>query len=233
MSLPIRISIPNPCHENWDDMTPADKGRFCASCQKTVLDFTNASDREIASVLKNSKNACGRFRANQLDRRLIVPKEKSSFWVAASAAVISFLTIGNNVVSAQTPVNTEQQVSETYEIIHKQVDSNKRTISGTVVDSEKLPIPGSNILIKGGQQSVQTDLDGKFLIEVSEGGVIQIEFIGMITQELIVTENKSYEIIMVDDIAYFDSAIFDVYGGLSIRRTFFGRIFHSIGNLFR
>jgi len=95
MKRSIQISIPTPCHENWDAMTPADKGRFCASCQKTVFDFTNSSDREIASLLKNTDSACGRFRNNQLNRNLIIPKEKSSLWIAASAAIVSFLTIGN------------------------------------------------------------------------------------------------------------------------------------------
>ena len=88
-------------------MTPKAKGRFCASCQKTVIDFTASSDREIASMLKNQKSACGRFREGQLNRNLILPAEKLSVWLAASAAVVSFLTIGNDVVSAQTPANLE------------------------------------------------------------------------------------------------------------------------------
>ena len=32
--------IPNPCHEDWNKMTPEDKGRHCSVCDKVVIDFT-------------------------------------------------------------------------------------------------------------------------------------------------------------------------------------------------
>ena len=110
MRKSVYISIPAPCHENWDAMNTEDKGRFCASCQKKVFDFTKSSNREIASVLKDTENICGRFNVNQINRDLIIPKEKSSIWIAASAAIISFLTIGNQTILAQTPANTEQHL---------------------------------------------------------------------------------------------------------------------------
>ena len=32
--------IPEPCHENWNKMTPQEQGRHCAVCSKVVVDFT-------------------------------------------------------------------------------------------------------------------------------------------------------------------------------------------------
>ena len=40
MKTPIIFHIPEPCHENWDAMTPQDKGRHCESCNKIVVDFS-------------------------------------------------------------------------------------------------------------------------------------------------------------------------------------------------
>lgn len=63
------ISIPEPCHENWADFTPTEKGAFCGSCQIDVVDFSNKSSHEITSILKENagKHMCGRFRKSQLN----------------------------------------------------------------------------------------------------------------------------------------------------------------------
>lgn len=47
MGKAFRIEIPKPCHEDWDAMTPNENGRFCGSCAKTVVDFTNMQTAEI------------------------------------------------------------------------------------------------------------------------------------------------------------------------------------------
>jgi len=67
----MKITIPTPCHENWEAMTPEEKGRFCSVCSKTVMDFTAASDEEIIDVFSNStEEICGNFHASQLNRNL-------------------------------------------------------------------------------------------------------------------------------------------------------------------
>ena len=68
----IQISIPTPCHQSWAEMTPTEKGKFCAMCQKNVVDFTNMSDAEVVTYLSAAKgNVCGRYQVSQLDRELV------------------------------------------------------------------------------------------------------------------------------------------------------------------
>jgi hypothetical protein len=72
----MRISIPNPCHEDWYQMTPKEQGRFCSSCQKTVVDFTNMSKAEISAYFQtflNEKN-CGRIKKSDLVKDLVLPE---------------------------------------------------------------------------------------------------------------------------------------------------------------
>ena len=67
----MKLSIPTPCHESWDAMTPAGDGRHCAACAKTVVDFTAMTDAEIRRhVAAADDQTCGRLRASQLDRAL-------------------------------------------------------------------------------------------------------------------------------------------------------------------
>jgi hypothetical protein len=73
----INLSVPEPCHENWNKMTQAEKGKFCGACQKTVIDFTAMSDRQLVEFFKKPlPNVCGRFNNDQLEREIIIPKKR-------------------------------------------------------------------------------------------------------------------------------------------------------------
>ncbi|MDG5490806.1 energy transducer TonB [Psychroserpens sp. SPM9] len=69
MKTRYSISIPKPCHENWSTMTPNDKGRFCQSCSKTVVDFTKMNSDEIQNYIHENKHKriCGHIKQKQLD----------------------------------------------------------------------------------------------------------------------------------------------------------------------
>lgn len=70
----MKISIPNPCRENWDKMLPEDKGRFCSVCSKTVVDFTQKSKEQIKNFFQEATGrVCGRFRNEQLSPQAVRP----------------------------------------------------------------------------------------------------------------------------------------------------------------
>ncbi|OIQ18085.1 MAG: hypothetical protein BM557_07665 [Flavobacterium sp. MedPE-SWcel] len=225
MPQPIQISIPKPCHENWDKMTPVERGRFCDSCQKKVHDFTNVSDKEIKTILSNDKSACGRFRHNQLDRNLVIPKEKKNIWLAASAAIVSFIGVGTHEVLAQEPTNTEQHETSNKVLLGdiEFTPTSKNIITGIVSDNVGL-LPYVSIINKTTEQKVQTDIDGKFSIEANKGDILEFSYISYESKNITVN-NINYEIVLTPYAT----------GGICIvkERTLFGRIFHWIGNIFR
>ncbi|WP_028123792.1 hypothetical protein [Epilithonimonas tenax] len=63
------IYIPNPCSENWNEMSPEAKGRFCSVCSKCVIDFTEKNAVEIQQIIteKSDESVCGRFYNHQLN----------------------------------------------------------------------------------------------------------------------------------------------------------------------
>ena len=52
MPKSLQLNIAEPCHENWQNMTTQEQGRFCGSCRKSVVDFTMMSDQEVLNYLK-------------------------------------------------------------------------------------------------------------------------------------------------------------------------------------
>src|SRR5882672_521370 len=96
MGKQIQLNIPEPCHEDWDKMNPVEKGRFCDSCQKQVIDFTNMSDVQLATFFKkpSTGSVCGRFYQDQLDREMGIPRKripwiKYFFQIALPAFLVS------------------------------------------------------------------------------------------------------------------------------------------------
>ncbi|RTQ47154.1 TonB family protein [Hymenobacter gummosus] len=66
--LPITNVRLLACHEDWQRMTPTVRGRHCRSCQREVIDFTQASAAELAAAQAAAPDGrvCGHFRRGQL-----------------------------------------------------------------------------------------------------------------------------------------------------------------------
>ncbi|KIC61362.1 TonB-dependent receptor plug domain-containing protein [Chryseobacterium taiwanense] len=113
----MKITIPTPCHENWEAMTREEKGRFCSVCSKTVRDFTTASDDEIIEVFSNTtEEICGNFYESQLNRNLQYSYINAVF---VKFAVGFILTTGGlvSVKAQQHPANDTLQVAELGEVV--------------------------------------------------------------------------------------------------------------------
>ena len=230
MSRKINISVPKPCHENWEAMTPEEKGRFCGVCSKTVFDFTKATDKEIIEHLNTDATACGRFVSSQLNRDLIVQKEKSSYWIIATATVFSFLGIGSQTAYSQV----KQDTIQTDKKLNKNIISttnNPVTITG-FVSYELGPIAGANVVVKGTTRGISTDYDGKYSIEVNEGEILTYNYIGFKTIEIIVdSKSTAINVTMIEDGTLVSTGIV-LIGGIK-KRTFFGRQIQKVRNWFR
>jgi hypothetical protein len=73
----ITLQVNEPCHENWDNMNPNEQGRFCNSCQKSVVDFTTMTDTQVLNFFKlNKENTCGRFYDDQLNKPITIPRKE-------------------------------------------------------------------------------------------------------------------------------------------------------------
>ena len=87
-------------------------------------------------------------------------------------------------------------------------------ITGLVTDKQNESIIGASVLVKGTDQGVVTDIDGKFsLSEVSPNAILQISYIGYITQEIQIKKSQSYyAVTLVEDTKMLDEVVVVGFG---------------------
>lgn len=171
MSKKIQLSIPVPCHENWENMTPVEKGRFCDSCQKKVIDFSRMSDREIAEFFKKSLggSVCGRFMGDQLNRDIEIPKKripwvKYFFQFALPAFLISI------------KVNAQSKISKP-DIIY----TDKKRIFNDTLTLPEVVVASSPAISKVSAQSLDEQINQNSSLEKEEMNSSFVGFLGGIS----------------------------------------------------
>lgn len=90
--------------------------------------------------------------------------------------------------------------------------SQRKRITGKVLDDKGEPIIGANILEKGTTNGVITDIDGNYALEVDDNATIQVSFIGYVTKELKVSGSKSFNIQLKEDSELLDEVVVVGYG---------------------
>ncbi len=106
----LALRIDNPCSEKWSEMTPNERGRHCASCQKTVFDITTLTDNEILQMVKEHPDGfCGQLRDDQLNRVIIPTQLKGDKWKLNTLVTGALMALGATASSAQSaPTHTVQ-----------------------------------------------------------------------------------------------------------------------------
>lgn len=123
----LQLSIPEPCHQDWNDMSPNEQGRFCSSCAKTVIDFSIMTDAQLFLYFENLKNenVCGRVYSDQLDRPIeTIPMPRKKILWYWQYVIAFFIMLGKGQqAKAQgeiRPQTTQQPdtTKETPETVH-------------------------------------------------------------------------------------------------------------------
>ena len=206
MTSKLKITIPKPCHENWNDMTPKEKGRFCGSCAKTVVDFTKKSTAEIQDYLINNKNkkVCGHFYKKQLDT-ITIEIPQSVFQQQMSFQKLFILTLlfvmGTTLFSCQYTDGKKQRIEnivlidplkkmrKEVELIIPNKDSINTAIKRTSI-SENIATKGEVIEVIETSGEITIDGDIEFVDPFEKNEEVEDETVFEITDGLITTEGE-------------------------------------------
>ncbi|MBC9796369.1 SusC/RagA family TonB-linked outer membrane protein [Sinomicrobium weinanense] len=91
----------------------------------------------------------------------------------------------------------------------------EKTVTGTVVDQNGMPLPGVNVLVKGSTNGAQTDFDGNYSVQANVGDVLVFSYIGQKTEERTVAASGTMDITLIQDAEALDEV---VVTGLGIKR---------------
>ena len=167
----IQLKIADPCHEDWNKMSQQQQGRFCGSCQKTVIDFTTWSDKDLFHFFTNYRGGvCGRFFSTQLRKEIYIPPQPTSRLYRLAIAC------GLTLMFAQIP-EAHSRVRQPIELLAYEEDGGddkntnakeRGSLKGKVMDENGLPVSYAIVEVTmKGIKKMQTvaDINGEYKIE--------------------------------------------------------------------
>ena len=193
----LQLNIADPCHEDWDNMTDNEKGKFCGSCQKQVTDFSGMTDSQVVAFFrkKTAGTVCGRFNDDQLDRYIPVPQKRIP-WVKYFFQFILPLFLTTLKAKSQGAVSVRAAQTETCErrnygnVTSKEdlmdilVDQGIQ-IKGVVLNEEGQPVPFASI--EKGLVGTAADSTGAFSLVLAphpNGIKLKISSVGYESREV-------------------------------------------------
>ncbi|MDT0620640.1 carboxypeptidase-like regulatory domain-containing protein [Croceitalea vernalis] len=252
--MSYKITIPEPCNEDWNQMTATQKGAYCKSCAKEVIDFTTTSKSELARKIKHGQNLCGRFKANQLNTPLPSVTRSNFQRNAAMLGFTSLLSLSSPATAQEKKVNDTIFIATSTKLqgnvtcvglksipqnqvvrriaVQDQV-SDSIVIKGTVGDGE-MSLPGTIIKLLGTEIETYSDFDGLYSLSIpkaflKEGQQLEFSFIGCHTALKPIDVNTRYvHVKLEEDLEALEEVV--LTGGIRVHRP---NIFRRIGNLFR
>lgn len=90
--------------------------------------------------------------------------------------------------------------------------SNRKKITGTILDQSNEPVIGANVVVKGTTNGTVTDFDGNFTLEVEPQNTLHISFIGYLSQEIPVGTNTTFSILLREDTQALEEVVVVGYG---------------------
>lgn len=122
-------------------------------------------------------------------------------------ALIAPFFLITGIFASESPGTVNNKIQET-SITQQKIQN----ITGKVTDKNGEPIIGANVLVKGTTNGTVTDVDGNYTLDVPQNSVLQISYIGYLTQELPVSNKTVITVRLTEDTQSLDEVVVVGYG---------------------
>jgi len=193
----VQLSIPEPCHQDWNEMTPTQQGRHCSACAKQVIDFTAMNDTEVLNYFSNIKNekVCGRAYPDQLERAITKPKEikRKPFWHWNYITMLFLFFSKNSAAKIHGGILLKTTKTDPYKVLLQNLPFKssiasliiEEPIRGVIRDIDGNPVAFACIKLKGADKGIFADNNGHYSIKINtKYDVLEISGVGYETKEV-------------------------------------------------
>ncbi|THD34277.1 MAG: DUF3520 domain-containing protein [Flavobacterium johnsoniae] len=182
--------------------------------KEAVVDNSDITVKHEKTEIKTSKIIKSKAVSIKTDDAVAVAEDtKETEEVYSKAAEIAGVEITQAEPKAEILKEAKIIVAET----KTDPVTNEKTVIGTVVDGQNLPLPGVNVVVKGTTRGTQTDFDGKYSIAVNPNEQLAFSFVGYKSTTVPVKDQSRLDIALSESSGMLSEVI--VTGYTSTKRT--------------
>lgn len=85
-------------------------------------------------------------------------------------------------------------------------------LKGGVKDVKGEPLIGVNVKVKGAGKGTITDFDGKFILQVVKGDILEISYVGYVSQSIKISDSKALDIVLTEDTKVLNEVVVTALG---------------------
>lgn len=169
------------------------------------LEMRNQTVKEVLDEIEEQSDFSFFFNIKHVDlqRRVSVVVDKSDIFKVLET-VFAGTDVRYSVVDRKIILSTEKQEIQ-------QINQDKK-VTGVVKDQQGEPVIGANVSVKGTTIGTITGIDGDFTLEVPTNAVIQVSYIGYVSQELRLGGKNHLDVMLKEDSQALDEIVVVGYG---------------------
>lgn len=181
---------------------------------KISLDMKNSSIEKILQTIEERSEYYFLYNSKliDVDQKMDIQAKEESIasvlnWLF-DAESVEYEVKGSQIILHPKEIN---QISEELTIELQQ--QQKKTITGTVIDIEGVPVIGVNIIEVGTTSNgTITDSNGEFSLQVEDNSTIHISYIGYLEQDISTSGRTTFDIVLLEDTRTLEEIVVIGYG---------------------
>lgn len=188
---------------------------------KINLDVENETIQNVLEKIESKSDFKFFYKSSDIDENRIVSLKAKNKKIAEildqifEGQPVTYSMVKNQIILKRGPdkiIRTKSD-NKTNEGAYSEKKIDQYTISGTITDSQGVPIPGVNVLEKNTTNGVAADFDGNYTIQVSgPESILTFSSIGYASQERVVGQATTMDIVMTEDAQALDEVVITALG---------------------